>query len=77
VPAERPGALPERAEEVAESLDPFQRDHRLPSTGAADAATRERLREAHDADRTAWRDRDWLEPSAPGPNSPRPKAAVT
>jgi hypothetical protein len=77
VPAKRPGALPETAKEIAMALEAFQCAHRLSITGAADAETRERLREAHDADRTAWRDRDWLEPSAPGPNSPRPKAAVT
>ena len=77
VRAERPGPLPETAEELTAALAMFQVDHRLPVTGAADGVTREKLREAHDMDREAWRERDWSEPPARGPDDPRPKTAVT
>ena len=77
VPAERPGLLPETAEELAMAIEEFQADHRLPITGVADGATREKLREAHDMDRTAWRDRTPDEQPAPGVTDPEPKSSLT
>ncbi|MEJ7732119.1 MAG: peptidoglycan-binding protein [Polyangiaceae bacterium] len=57
-----PGELPETPVDLERAAEEFQQDHRLSITGEPDGATRAALVQAHDVDRRAWKNREWLDP---------------
>ena len=75
--AREPGPLPRDAAELSMALEEFQCNHRIPITGASDGVTRERLHEAHDVDRRAWKDRPFFDFPVVSPGDLNRKSSVT